>query len=435
MIWKAWGSADNSQVFSLKGPVAERFDSQGFVSIVCQQQELPMVALRLMVPTGSWEDPEGKEGIAYLTAHLLVEGTKKRSPAQIHELLDAAGGRFFVEAEGDYIMLGFSVLRRDLAQALDLLVEVLREPAFLEEEFLRRKQRLLGEISSQEDRPGGLAYRAFLKALWGPSGYGHDPRGFKEAVSNFGLHDVWEHYRKSVQGRRVLFVAAGDIRPDDFQKKLSQLMTGWSATEGVQRTPSSCPVPKPSRVLIHKELPQATVILGQTCVHRGHPDVYALWVMNHVLGGGGFSSRLMEEIRSRRGLAYAVSSSLDARMRGGLFRVGFQTENKNVFNAIELTWEQAELIRTKPVSTKELREAKAFLVGSFPMRIDSISSLASSLALWELYGLGLDYPSDFASQVNRVDQADLMRVASEHLDPQNWTQVLVGQQDVIQSSR
>lgn len=415
------------------GPHAERFDFGGFVGIVSPQKELPMVALRWVVPAGSWEDPLGKEGIAYLTAQLLPEGTNKKSPAEIHEFLDRSGGRFFVETNGDYTMVGFSVLRKDLAGALELMVEILREPAFLEEEFYRRKQRLLGEIASQEDRPAGLAHRAFLNALWGPSGYGHDPRGFKEAVERFQISDVRNHYENRIRDRRVVFVAVGDVKPEALQESVSQLLAGWPGTE-VTDNGHLCPKPQEgSKIFIQKDLPQATVVMGQRSVPRAHQDVYALWVMNHILGGGGFASRLMEEIRSRRGLAYAVSSSLDARMKGGLFRVGFQTENRNVPQAVEIALQQAELIRKEPVSPKELEEAKSFLVGSFPMRLDSLSSTASSLALWELYGLGIGYPQDYAARVQAVDEQEILRVAWEHLRPQTWTQVLVGRQDLMDS--
>jgi len=398
---------------------------------VSQQEEIPMVALRVLIPGGSWEDPPGKEGIAHLTAQLLPEGTGRRSAPDIHELVDNLGGRFFVETNGDYTMLGFSVLRGDLARALELMVEFLREPAFPEREFQSRRQRLLGEIASWEDRPGGLAHRAFLRALWGAAGYGHEPRGLKEAVESLRQEDVWEHYRSRIEGRRVLFVAVGDVAPEPLQEKLSGLMQGWEGGGEPGRT-LSCPHPaEGSRILVHKDLPQATVLLGQRCVPRDHPDLYALWVMNHVLGGGGFASRLMEEIRSRRGMAYSVSSSLDARMRGGWFRVGFQTQNRNARQALEIALEQAERIRRQPICARELEEAKGFLVGSFPMRLDSFSSTATSLALWELYGLGLDYPQRFAQRVWGVSEEEVLRVAQEHLEPKNWVQVLVGRQDAM----
>lgn len=411
---------------SLRGPEAARLPGPGWTSIVSPQGDIPVVALRLLVPGGSWEDPPGKEGIAYLAAQLLPEGTRRRAAPEIHLLIDGMGGRFSVEANGDYTMLGLSVLREDLDQALGLLVELLREPSFPEEEFHRRRERILGEIASQEDRPGGLAHRAFLQALWGSSGYGHDPRGLRESLESLGPEDVWEHYRERVRPRQVLFVAVGDLEPGSFQRRLWGLMEGWEGGDEPIRSGSGAQLPEGSRVIIHRDLPQATVLLGQRSVARDHPDLYALWVMNYILGAGGFASRLMEEIRSRRGLAYAVSSDLDARMRGGSFRVGFQTENRNVLEAVEIAREQAERIRLEPVCSRELEEAKGFLVGSFPMRLDSHSSTATSLALWEFYGLGLDYPERFASSVLAVDVGAVMRVAQEHLEPDAWVQVLVG---------
>ena len=130
-------------------------------------------------------------------------------------------------------------------------------------------------------------------------------------------------------------------------------------------------------------------------------------------------------------MAYSVSSSLDARMRGGWFRVGFQTQNRNARQALEIALEQAERIRRQPICARELEEAKGFLVGSFPMRLDSFSSTATSLALWELYGLGLDYPQRFAQRVWGVSEEEVLRVAQEHLEPKNWVQVLVGRQDAM----
>lgn len=410
----------------LRGPIVESFSASGWSSILSPQRDVPMVALRILVPGGSFEDPPGKEGLAYVTAQLLVEGTRNKRAEMLHEELDRMGGHFFVDVNGDYTMLGVSVLAKDQGRALELLVEMLREPAFPKREFNRRKQRVLGEIASQEDRPGGLAYRAFLKALWGERGYGHDPRGFKGSVRGLGLEDVMEHHLERILSRHVLVVAVGDLEPDQFQGRLSELMAGWHGREGPQHWDLPGELAGGTRVVIHRELPQATVLLGQKSVPRDHPDMHALLVMNYILGGGGFASRLMEQIRSRRGLAYAVFSSLDGRKRGGMFQVAFQTENPNVLEALDIVLEEAKRMRLERVGSKELDEGKGYLIGSFPMRLDSSSSIATSLALWDFYGLGMDYPRVFASSVQTVDQETVLRVAQEHLRPETWLQVMVG---------
>lgn len=415
----------------LKGPLVESFSAPGWSSILSPQRDVPMVALRILVPGGSFEDPPEKEGLAYLTAQLLVEGTRNKRAEELHEELDRMGGHFFVDVNGDYTMLGMSVLAKDQGRALGLLVEMLSEPAFPEREFNRRRQRVLGEIASQEDRPGALAYRAFLKALWGERGYGHDPRGFEGSVRGLKLEDVTEHHRERMLSRHVLVVAVGDLEPDQFQERLSELMAGWHGRKRPQHWDLPGDLAGGTRLVIHRELPQATVLLGQKSVPRHHADMHTLLVMNYILGGGGFASKLMEQIRSRRGLAYAVSSSLDGRKRGGMFQVAFQTENANVLEALDIVLEEAQRMRLERVGSKELEEAKGYLIGSFPMRLDSSSSIATSLALWDFYGLGMDYPRVFASSVQAVDQEAVLRVAQEHLRPETWLQVMVGDSTVM----
>jgi zinc protease len=179
-------------------------------------------------------------------------------------------------------------------------------------------------------------------------------------------------------------------------------------------------------VVVHRDIPQATVLMGQEGVPWGHPDRYALQVMNYILGGGGFDSRLMEEIRSKRGLAYSAYSAVEPALRGGTFRVAFQTENESASRAMEIALEVVEGMRRERVTREEMQGAKRYLVGSFPMRLDSSSGVASSLALWECYGLGVDYPERFAKAVQRVETDEVMRVAAEHLQPDRWVKVIVG---------
>jgi zinc protease len=153
-----------------KLPPVERMEGANYLSLTSPQEELPIVAMRVLLPSGSWDDPPGKEGLNFLTAQLLQQGTRKRGPEEIHRNIDSLGGSFHIDANFDYTMVGMTVLSEDLSEALDLLVEILMEPAFPEEEFLKRKRRLLGQIASQKDRPGGIARAAFLEALWGKGG-------------------------------------------------------------------------------------------------------------------------------------------------------------------------------------------------------------------------------------------------------------------------
>jgi zinc protease len=399
------------------------------VGIFVPDREVPMVALRLLVRAGSWEDPVGQEGLAHLAAQLLLEGSRRRKGSQIHEAVDDMGARLFVECAADYILLGLTLLREDLDAGMDLLAEILREPAFPEEEFLKKRDKVRGEIAAQEDRPGGAAHRAFLEKLWGRAGYGHDPRGFRESLDGMEISRVRDHYERRILGREAVLVAVGDLDTASCERRMEGLFQGWRREDsetGKGLGGKEAPPSGERTVVVHRDLSQATVLLGQQTVGRNHPDVYALWVMNYILGGGGFDSRLMAEIRSKRGLTYGVSSGLDPKLHGGQFRVALQTKNESVGQARAIVFKEVERIRRALVSQEELRGARNHLVGSFPMRLDSNGAVAFSLALWECYGLGMDYPRTFVRAVEAVTAKDIRAVAQEHLEPERWVQVLVG---------
>lgn len=407
-------------------PHVERKETNNYISLVSTQKELPIVAIRTVIPSGSWNDPPGKEGLNFLTAQLLQHGTKHRGAEEINTIIDALGGRFHIEANFDYTMVGITVLGEDLQEALELLVGLIREPAFPEEEFLKRKKRLLGQIASQMDRPAGVARTAFLEAIWGKRGYGHDPKGMEEAVERIGIEDVMDHYKAMVSNGPLIWVACGCLEPEEWEKKVEESMEGWPKHHRREEYWGEGLPAKGGILAMDREIPQATVLMGQRCIGARHPDLFDFLVMNYILGGGGFGSRLMERIRSKKGMAYSVFSRLEALLRGGVFVVGFQTENSNVKEAMAICKDEASRMREELVSQRELEEAKGFLVGSFPMKIDSIGSLASSLALWEFYGLGLDYPARFTSSVARATLESVMEVARNHLQPDSWISVVVG---------
>ena len=183
---------------------------------------------------------------------------------------------------------------------------------------------------------------------------------------------------------------------------------------------------KGETVLIDRDIAQATILFGNPGVDRANPDYYALLVMNHILGGGSFSSRLMEEIRVKRGLAYALASFFSARRHQGSFQVFVQTKNGTVREAIALTVEQLRRIRNEPVSEKELETAKKYLIGSFPQRFATQKELADFLTQVEYFGLGADYPERFPALIRAVTRQDVLRVARTYLHPENPVLVVVG---------
>jgi zinc protease len=181
----------------------------------------------------------------------------------------------------------------------------------------------------------------------------------------------------------------------------------------------------PEAVNISRSITQANVILGHAGISRDNPDFYALSVMNYILGRGGFSSRLNEEVRAKRGLAYSITSFFDAGKHSGSFQIVLQTKNDSAKEAIDLTLKEVEKIRKEPVSEKELDGAKKYLIGSFPMRLDSQAKLANFITQSEYYGLGLDYDRKYQSLIGSVTGEDVLRVAKTYLHPERLIIVTV----------
>jgi len=177
--------------------------------------------------------------------------------------------------------------------------------------------------------------------------------------------------------------------------------------------------------LIDKDLTQATVALGHVGIDRRNPDFYAVSVMNYILGGGGFSSRLVNRIRDEQGLAYDVDSGFQANVMPGPFTVSLQTRNEAANKAIASVFQEVKRIRTEPVSHQELTDAKAYLTGSFPLRLDTTGKLAGLLTVVELHGLGLSYFQDYPKAINAVTKEDVLRVAQKYLNPDVYALVVV----------
>src|SRR5207249_11809841 len=200
----------------------------------------------------------------------------------------------------------------------------------------------------------------------------------------------------------------------------------WTKKDGVPSTFSpAVPLQQPKLKLIDKDLTQANVILGHLGIDRKNPDFYAVSVMNYILGGGGFSSRLVNRIRDQKGLAYDVDSGFQANVMPGPFTVQLQTRNAAANQAIASVLQELKRIRTEPVSDQELADAKAYLIGSFPLRLDTAAKLASLLNLVELHGLGLSYFDDYPKAIASVTKEDVLRVARTYLNPDLYALVIV----------
>lgn len=401
--------------------------NNGITVLVLEQHFLPIVEIHALIKTGSAQDPPDKAGLANLVASLLDEGTTARSSKQLAEQIDFVGGALEVRASEDFTTASARVLKKDVELGFTLLADIIQHPAFVKPEFERIRSQILGEMVSDNDDPGHVAMKAFNQLVFHGHPYRWPLNGTEESLSKITHADVLGFYAKEYVPTQVILAVVGDVAEEQVTGLVQTHFGGWKKTASPARTTKKTTgIERKTVQLIEKDLTQSNVILGHGGISRTNPDYYAVTVMNHILGAGGFSSRLMDSIRDKQGLVYGIMSHFDARLMPGSFWVNFQTRTEATNQAIQSVLVELKNIRDTSVSDEELSEAKSFLMGSFPLRLDSTAKLAHVLAQVEFYGLGFEYFSQYPKWIERVTKEDVQRVAKQYLDPQRYALVVVG---------
>ena len=421
---------------SLAGMVPKRSVlNNGLVLLTSEQRALPMVSIELLIDAGSRYDDAKQEGLANLTAKLLTYGTKRRTAAQISETLDFLGASLETRCGDDVASMSMTILKKDLATGLDLLADILTTSIFPQAEIDRQKQEIIAAIKAREEDPGAVAQRTFAAALFPGSPYGRLTEGTEASVRALQQKSVRDFFTRYYRPNRSIMAVVGDVSEQEISQALGNALRGWSKGE-----PSGPPL-VPAKIgglqslRVNRDLTQANIILGHAGVERANPDYYAVQVMNYVLGGGGFSSRAMDSIRNERGLAYSVYSYFSAEKSHGSFQFVMQTKNETAEEAIRIAKEELQRIREQPVSEQELSDAKDYLIGSFPLRLDTNRKVASFLAQVEFFQLGLDYPERYGELIHRVSVPEVQRVAKQYLHPDKLIIVVVGDQQKIGANK
>ncbi len=401
--------------------------ANGMTVLFLEQHYLPTVEIHALVKVGSAQDPPDKAGLANLTASLLDEGTQTRTSRQMAEQIDFVGGSLEAHAAEDFTTASARVLKKDADLGFALLADMLQHPAFQKQEFERVRTQIVGEILSDDDDPGNVAMKAFHQLIFHGHPYSWPARGGEDTLNKITVADVQQFHAREYLPNQTILVIVGDLTQEQAATLVQTHFGSWK-----KGPPSPYQLKKPSPIdrkmvqLIEKDLTQSTIVLGHTGISRTNPDYYAVTVMNYILGAGGFSSRLMDSIRDKQGLAYGIMSQFDSRLLPGAFFISLQTRTEVTNQAITGVLTEIKGIRDAPVTDQELNEAKSFIVGSFPLRVDSSAKLANVLAQVEFYNLGLDYFTNYPKAIEKVTKDDVLRVAKQYLDPQHYALVVVG---------
>jgi zinc protease len=366
--------------------------SNGLTVLFVERHTIPAVQAHLVVKTGAAADPPGRTGLAALTAGLLTKGTATRSAVEIAEGVDFIGGTLAAGAEEDSSSVSLTALKKDLPVALSLMTDVVLQPSFPPAEAERIRRETLSAIQAAKDDPGAVAEKAFAPLVFGPHPYGRPAEGLETTVPTLTREEAVAFHRTYYRPNNAALVLVGDLTAREARRVAETAFGAWENKPIPTVTVAAVPPIRERRVaLIEKDLTQATVVLGHLGIARTDPDFYAVTVMNYILGGGSFSSRLMSRIRDNEGLVYGISSGYDAKKFPGAFSVGLQTKTESAPAAIRAVLEEITKLRTEGATAAELEAAKNYLAGSFPLRYETNARMALVLGNVELYGLGLTY--------------------------------------------
>jgi zinc protease len=403
--------------------------SNGAVLLVSEQHQLPMVTTSIAFDAGSRRDPGGKEGLAALTAESMIEGTTTLSSADFNEKVDFMGSSIAISPSRDFSIAAFSSLKKYEGDTLHLLAQILQVPGLRDADILRKQAEQIAEIKSSEEEPGYTANVAFTRMIFGDTPYGHPTTGSSEAVAKLKPDDVRNFYHQYYKLGSAIIAVTGDVSAAEIKAALEKELTGPQGQVAPQPEPAIQVVPPGIHPqLIDRNVAQANIYMGSNGIARSNPDYYKLQVMNYILGGGGFASRLMKVVRSKAGLAYSIGSGFQAGKFRGAFVVALQTKNTNANEALKLILQQLHEIQQQPVAAAELDSAKRYLIGSFPLKLDRQGEIVGFMLETEIYGLGLDYAERYPKIIAAVTTADVQAVAQKYLHPDAIDLVAVANQ-------
>ena len=292
-------------------PLGKRIQLEnGMVLLLSEKHEIPVVTVSMAIRAGNTASPEDKPGLASMTAALLTQGTAKRTASQINREIDFIGGSLSTSGGTDFSSASLRVLKKDLRSGLDLLSDVLMNPAFDQHEIDRKVKETLAEIQRQKEEPSIVAGQAFAKMVFGAHAYGRTNDDVAAYLPKMARQDIVDFYASRYSPNNTIIAVVGDVNEKEIIPLLGEYFKAWHKKEQPLPAPVALPVIDKTTVRkIDKSITQANIVMGNIGIRRENPDYYAVTVLNYILGGGGFSSRLMDNIRDNKGLAYDVHSA------------------------------------------------------------------------------------------------------------------------------
>ena len=403
--------------------------TNGLRVIVSERSDTPLVSAQLIIKNGGEVDPPELPGLADMTANLLTKGTQSRDATQIAEAVEALGGSLESGARWDASNATVGVMSAKIGPAMEILADVVRRPTFKSEEVERLRQQYLDNLTLALGEPSAIARFVAARVVFGDSPYGHPISGTTESLARISRDDIAKMHERFYRPDNAILVIGGDIKAKDAFAFATRSFGDWqkpATAIPVSSATANISAAKSGRVVVidKPDAGQAAVYLARIGINRKDADYFRGIVANSVLNG--YSGRLNQEIRIKRGLSYGAGSSLDARRDVGPFVASAQTKNESGTQVADLLLSEIGRLSSSPPAEAELSPRKAVLIGNFSRNLETANGLVTQVASLALYGLSLDEINRYISNVQTISSADVEKFAGARLDAKTSSIVVVG---------
>lgn len=393
-----------------------------------ENHDLPLLDVSVEFSAGSGKDDKAKPGLASMTQHLLTHGaggmTEEEISRRMADVGASLGGSFDQDRAG--LRLRTLSSERERSQALGVMAKALQSPDFPAQILEREKTRSIAELKEAMTQPDFIAGRTFNALLYGTHPYALSSLVEPESIAALQREDLVGFYRAHYRADAAVVAVIGDVTPAQAREIVAQLTSALPRAEGGSQPLPEVAMPKGETRKIAHPATQSHILMGQPGIIRDDPDYFPLYVGNYILGGGGFASRLIEEVRQKRGLVYSVYSYFLPLQQSGPFQIGLQTKREQADEALAVVRKTLQDFIAKGPTEDELKKAKQNIVGGFPLRLDSNKKILDYLTVIGYYRLPLTYLDDFTGKVEKVTVAQIKDAFARRIKPEQMVTVVVG---------
>jgi zinc protease len=398
----------------------------GIEAWLVESHDNPLVAMRFAFRGGAAQDPEDKQGLAYYVSGMMDEGAGKLDSVAFQERLQSLAMRMDFDASRDVMLGNVQMLTVNKDESFDLLRLAVAEPRFDADAVERVRAQILASLKFEENDPEEVASLAWDRLAFPDHPYGRPIKGTKASIAAITSQDLRDYVRRVFARDKLVITVVGDIDAETLGPTLDHAFGALPGRSSLAPVADAKPPLGPTREIIEMNVPQSVAKFGQRAFPRKDDDFMAAYILNYIIGGGGFSSRLMEEVREKRGLAYSVHSNLFPYQHGAVFVGSVATQNEAVAQSLAVIESELKRLAEEGPNAEELASAKSYLTGAYALRFESSNSIANQLLWIQIEDLGIDYVKRRNDLIEKVSLDDIKRVAKRLIEADRLITTIVG---------